>query len=407
MTYTVITDDTFEIISRKVYGEEGGASLIANSNPGVSTLTVGIVINIPDRPDAPQDTPGGVPSVSENEVALNIDGKRFRFWSTMKITRSIDSMSVIGFTAPFEVDNQAFRDTFRPFSFQRLTVLVGGEPLFTGTMLTAIPTVGVDRKSVAVNGYSLPGVLRDCPLPSSAFPLEFNGQGLRDIARSAVSHFGLSVEFSAQQGPVFERVAADPVKKVQQFLIDLADQRNFVVSSTPEGRVLFWRSVTPGNPVARLEQGSPPILTILPQFDPQKYYSHITGLAPAFLGVEGSKYTVKNPRLEGVIRPFTFKGEDTTDGDIKEATEAKAGYMFGGAVAYTVTLATWRDPQGKLWEENTTITLLAPGAMIYSEYEFLIRSVTLSRDENSDIAELSLVVPGVFDGQIPETMPWD
>lgn len=408
MIYTVIKDDTFNVISRKVYGEESGASLIANSNPGVSEpLTTGTEINIPERPDASQNIQGGAPSTSENEVALSIDSKRFRFWETMQITQTIDSMDVIGFTAPFEVDNQVFRETFKPFSFKPLTVLIGGEALFTGTMLVPLPNLTVEKKSVSVGGYSRPGVLNDCPIPSSAFPLEFNGQGLRDIARSVVSHFGLSVEFSGQQGSVFDKVASEPTKKALPFLAELARQRNFVISSTPEGKVLFWRSVGPGNPVARLSQGSPPILSVTPQFDPQKYYSHVTGLQPTSLGAGGSKYTVKNSRLKGVIRPFTFNGDDTTSGDIKEATEAKAGYMLASSVAYSVTLATWRDPQGDLWKPNTTITLLAPNAMIYSEYEFIIRSVTLSKNENSEVAELELVLPGVFEGRIPEAMPWD
>ncbi|MCK5606549.1 hypothetical protein KAR91_31895 [Candidatus Pacearchaeota archaeon] len=405
--YTIIAGDTFATISRKVYGVETKAGLLARVNPGISEpLTPGVVIFIATQTDLPQIITES-PSDSENEVALNIDDQRFRFWESMRITRSIDSMDTLEFTAPLNVDNRAFRDTFLPFSYKTASVTVGGEALFKGTMLTPIPDLTGDRKSVAVSGYSIPGVLNDCVIPASAFPLEFNGQGLRDIAKVVAAYFGISVEFTEQQGPVFERVAAEPTKKVFQFLSQLARQRNFVVSSTPEGKLLFQRSVASGKPVSRLAQGFPPITTIAPQFNPQAYYSHITGLQPAGLGVDGSQYTAENSRLKGIIRPFTFKADDTKSGDIKAAVEAKAGYMFANAISYSVSVTTWRDSEGNLWAPNTTVTLIASGAMIYSEYEFIIRSVSFSRTPNSETAELKLVLPGSFEGKIPETLPWD
>ena len=79
--YKVIANDTFEIISRKVYGVEIEAGLIARANPGVfEPLTEGIVIIIPDRPDASQIITAQAPSISKNEIALSIEDKRFRFW---------------------------------------------------------------------------------------------------------------------------------------------------------------------------------------------------------------------------------------------------------------------------------------------------------------------------------------
>ena len=108
---------------------------------------------------------------------------------------------------------------------------------------------------------------------------------------------------------------------------------------------------------------------------------------------------MQNTRLKGVVRPYTFTVQDTLDADVQAACEGKAGRMFAGAIAYTVQVATWRTPAGKLWAPNTTVTLYAPGEMIYTEYEFLIRSVAFSRpsDEGS-VASLTLTVPEAFAG---------
>lgn len=407
-SHTVITGDTFDSIARKEYGTEVSASNIARANPGVvEPLTAGTILVVPDLPGAPKDLQSPAPSERLEEVALRIDGQNFRFWNSIRIVRSIEAMDAIEFNTPFDANLPGFRELFRPFAFNSVVFTVGGTPLFTGTLVSVTPEIDSNRKSLSVSGYSLPGVLSDCTAPASAFPLEFFNQGLKDIAASVVVPFGLSVVFSAEQGAVFDQVALEPAKKVLSFLIELAQQRNLIISSTPDGVLQFDRSTEAGMPVARLQQGDPPLLSVTPVFSPQEYYSHITGIEPTAVGFDGSQFTTKNPHLPGVVRPLTFTIADTLDADVKQATEAKMGRMFGNAVTYSASVATWRDPAGNLWKPNTTITLIAPDAMIYNETEFVIRSIELQRDTKGDVATLNLVLPGAFSGKIPEVLPWD
>jgi len=403
-SHIVVTGDTFETIARKVYGTEVNAFRIINANPGTfEPLVVGSSIVVPGVPTAPRNQP----SNTQDEVALNIDNKLLRFWTTIKIKRALDSMDSVEFTAPFDPDEPNHREVFKPLSFKDISVAIGGEPLFRGTMLNPIPFLDSEKNVITVNGYALPGVLNDCGLPASAFPLQFDGARLGDIAKTVADYFGIEVEFIGDQGPVFDRVAAEPTKKAYQFLTELAQQRGFIISSTPLGKLLFQKSVTGGKPVARLQQGSPPLMGVTPQFDAQQYYSHITGLQPTVLGLPGSQFTGTNSRLQGVIRPLTFEANDTTAGSIKEAVLAKAGRMFANVVSYLANVATWRDSAGLLWTPNTIITLLSPENMIYTESKFIIRSVEFTKTENSKIAVLNLVLPGVFSGKIPEVLPWE
>jgi prophage tail gpP-like protein len=128
---------------------------------------------------------------------------------------------------------------------------------------------------------------------------------------------------------------------------------------------------------------------------------------PVAVGLPGAQFTVKNSRLSGVVRPLTFSVKDAEGGDVKAAVEAKMGRMFGNAAAYSVEVAGWRDSSGALWAPNTTVTILAPGAMIYKEFEFIVRSVTLQAAAESRTAVLDLVIPGAFSGKVPEVLPWD
>lgn len=407
-TFRVGQGDTFDSIARKRYGSGTDAGRIARANPGVSEpLTAGTVVTVPSQPDAPRDLQSQSPATTLDEVALLIDGQRFRFWDRIRVTRSMDALDTVEFGAPFDHETPGFRDTFRPFSFKSAVINVGGEPLFTGTMVDITPALGDDMKTIAVSGYATPGVLNDCTAPASDYPLEFNGQTLRAIAEALLAPFGLAAVFQADAGPPFERVALQPGKNILEFLADLAKQRSLVVASTERGELLFWQGVEPGRPVARLAQGAPPLLSVAPSFSPQKYYSHVTGIEPVTVGLSGGQYTARNPHLEGVLRPHTFEAPDAQDADIQTTVDAKAGRMFANVASYSIRVATWRDPNGDIWAPNTTLKLLAPGAMIYTEYEFTVRSVAFDEDEETQTATLELIIPGGFSGITPEALPWD
>lgn len=405
-SYTVLFGDTFDTIARKQYGDDQYAGRIRRANPGAETpLQAGSSIVVPDLPT--EYTGGDAPAAEANEVALSIDGKRFRFWSTVSITRAIDSVPTVEFSAPFESERAEFRETFKPFSFKPVTINVGGARLFTGTLIGVDPSLTTKAATVSATCYSTAGVMGDCTAPASAYPIEWDNANLRTIAVSLTSLFGISAIFEAEAGAVFERVGLSPGEKITPWLAGLAAQRDLVISATPNGDMLFTKAVTSGKPVANLTQGVSPCVGVLPSFNPQQYYSSISGVTPMLVGLEGPQHTEKNSRLTGAVRPFTFTSTDTASADIATAVRGKMGRMFGGAVSYDVPVNTWRDPSGELWAPNTLITLVAPNAMIYEKFTFLVRSVILQKSAGNESAILNVTLPGAFAGSVPEAMPWD
>ncbi len=340
------------------------------------------------------------------DVVLSIDGSRYRSWTEIEIQRSIDGYSTLTLAAPFEPSRAEFRATFRPFSFLPIEAELDDAALFAGTLLSPDPSTDPNAQSVKISAYAKPAVLADAHMPASAFPLEMNGLTLRQIAEQIAEPFGLSVEDEGESGAAFERVALKPDENPQQFLAELARQRGKVIADTGGGALLLRRSARVGTPVARLREGLPPVISVTPSFSPQAYYSEITALASAKAGRAGARHTVQNPHLSGIVRPHTFVADDTEKGDLPGAAAAKLGRMFGNMVSYTVELPTWRDPAGRLYEPNTTITLHADGSMIYRETEFLIRNVSLWQDQNATKSTLTVVLPGAFSGEVPEVLPW-
>jgi prophage tail gpP-like protein len=340
-------------------------------------------------------------------VSVLIDGERVEHWSEIEIVDSLDEFSTVKLVAPFEAESSELRELFRPFTFKPLKVFVGEDVQFTGTLVGVDPRITPEERSVEVTAIALPGVLVDCNSPATAVPLEFKKVDLRTIALALLAPFDLTVEFPHDPGPVFEKVKVEIDQKLMAFLVELAKQRNQVISNTAEGAFLCWRSVEEGNPVARLQQGIPPVRAVSASFNPQEYFSEMTGFASAKRGRKGSKHTELNPWLREVLRPSSFKLNDTEKGDAPEETRSRMARMFGNMAAYTVEdLPTWRDSQGDLWRRNTTVTLLSPDTMVYRETELLVRQVTLKQTAERYSATLGLVLPGAFSAKLPTQLPW-
>lgn len=403
--YKVVQGDTFERIARKQYGSETFAGIISRANPGVSEpLTTGTSVILPKGALTALKTKSA--STSPDEVALLIEGKRFRFWQSMRINRTIDSVDTLDISAPFDTSADGFKTTFQPFSFKSLQVTVGGSPLFTGTMISITPSLG-ESKTLEVSAYATCGVLGDCTAPSSAYPLEYNGQTLQAIAGSLLQPFGLTATFKASAGTAFKRVALQPTEKIFDFLIELARQRNIFIASSEDGNVVFQKAISSGTPVSKLKQGVSPLLSVVPTFNPQDYYSHITGVGSARVSQKGGKFTIKNEKLTNILRPFTFSPTDADEGTLKEAVESKIGRMFGNVVSYRVEVNTWRDSNNNLWAPNTLVSLEAESAMIYKPFVFVVRAVDFLRDDEKQVASLELVMRGAFEGAFEGEFPWE
>lgn len=346
-----------------------------------------------------------------NSVAVTIGGKRFRYWTNIQFSRSIDNIDTVELSAPFDPNVKEQRETFRPFSYQPFGMTIDDNPVFTGTLIPCAPEVDPESTTVSIGAYSLPGVLGDSPAPASSLPLEFKGQNLHEIAGTLASLFGVEIVAEVSPGPIFKKVILESDAKILPWLADLAKQRGQIINNDGIGRLRFWTaldSLSMGEPVASLEQGAPPVVSIKPKFNYTDYYSEITGIQPVKVRAKKSnKYTVKNTLLSDVFRPYVFRVDQSVDADLETAVRGKLGRMFANMVQYTVTVVTWRDFNGSLWEPNTPVQVYYPGAMIYRPYTFVIKEVTFDITPDSETATLELMLPGSFTANEPGGMPWD
>jgi prophage tail gpP-like protein len=247
----------------------------------------------------------------------------------------------------------------------------------------------------------------DCGVGGKHYPLEFNNFKLQDIARALTKPFGVNVRFDADDSAIFGKAKLDIGQPVFDFLSNLAMQRGTLVSNTKDGDLHLYDAASVGSPVETIDGALNPAVVVTPWFNGQQsWYSEITGFSRTKKGRIGTSHTALNPHAGSVYRPFAFEAQDTEAADLPAATEACLSRMLGSAMGVTVDVAGWRTSAGKLWETNQTVMLVAPDAMIYTVYEFLIAGVVRRQSANQLTTSLALVIPGAYTGQVPDTLPW-
>lgn len=343
-----------------------------------------------------------------DDLKVKIGNKTFWGWTEAEITHSIDAFSTLTIKAPMEPDNEDFRKWFVPFSFVEMTAFVGTTEFFRGTMLGVEPDCDANGRTVTVTACALPAILGDCTLAYKAIPYEFENVTTEEILRQVAGAFGLNVDLQTDLGGPLEKKSIDPSSVALDFLVKIVKERNAVLTNTPTGELLCWQSIKPGAPVGLLHQENIP--SIRSKFSSQDYYSEVTGIAAKRRKDEDPPppHTEVNPFLRTIRRPLVFKVQNTEDGGAETSSKARLGRMFANMATYEIDdLPSWYIPDGsKLWERNTTVNVYAPNAMIYKEYEFLIRTVVFKENRNGRKTGLELALPGAFSGEIPKTLPW-
>lgn len=352
-------------------------------------------------------------------IKIEIGGKAWDHWDDLEVHIGLDTHPTAGFSSPWDPSRRDMRDAFRPCSYTPMTLTRGNVPLFSGFIIDPNPVMQSDASTVSVNAYSRAAILEDSNLPAEHQPFEARGLTLPQVAERLAGVYGIGVAIYGYGGAPFHKVntkryrstvdtKVDQETKIDDFLVELAKQRGYVRTSDHNGDLLFWHSAKPGNPVARLRQGTPGVTEVIPTFSPRDYYSEITGYTAGKRGVTSSSFTQRNNRLSGVVlRAMSFRLDDVEKGDAPTAVAAKYGRMLANACTYVVHVPSWRGPHGRVWAVNETVTLEAPLAMVYGEYEFLVRDVYLKENNHERTASLGLVVPESFRGEIPKRMPWD
>jgi prophage tail gpP-like protein len=420
--HNVVSGDTLGAMSIRYLGTFQKWKKIVDANPqlagrktaidGSPLIFPGDVLIIPD-----EDKSESIPAASqtdnlggdEQDVSIVIDGKKFTGWTGYEIILSYDAFDTFSFSAPYDKSIKNLRETIMPFTFKNCQVFYDTMPQFKGTLLTPDPELSDTSKEITLQGYPLCGILNDCTVPPSLYPGDYKGLTLRDIASKIGDSYGIKVIFKDDAGAPFTEVSFEPTDKILDFFVNLSKQRKLLYTNDENGRLVFFKPKQDKSFVSFTE-GKPPLISLKPKFQAQKFFSHITGFTKTQAEKGSLSYTWENNYLikKGITRHQTITVDDAEDkASLENAVKSYAGRMFAECVSFDLECETHKNEKGELFKKGMTVAVLAPSAMIEKETFFIARTIKLKRGIEGKTATLSLVLPGSFTEDIPEALPWE
>lgn len=336
--------------------------------------------------------------------------RRVKYFNKFNLNLVYNSIgSTFSFESYYDPNNIDHVELYAPSHFHGCTLEYNGELLMTGTVLSQSYTQDSVKHLVGMSGYSRPGVLQDCEIPTSSYPLQFNGLSLAAIAQRLCAPFRVDVVIDDvvkdKMNSSFKVSTASESQNVMSYLADLAKQKDIIMSHNEHGQLFFTKAKTDVAPIFEFDttRGTIPGTSFAFSFDGQGMHSHITVQKQASSsGGNAGQETLRNAYVVGKysFRPTVksqSSGDDNETGSA--AGRARANELKG--IKLAITMDRWEDPSGKIIRPNNTITIKAPEIYIPNKETFFIESVNFNGNESERTATLNCVLPSVYDGSEP------
>lgn len=345
------------------------------------------------------------------ELIINdrIRQRKIDFFNDFSLNLRYDSVgSTFALSFYFDPNNTEHKEVMCIGHYHICKVTHEGETLLTGIILSQKFISETGRKMVALTGYSLCGVLEDCEIPPSLYPLQMQGLNLRQIAQKLLSPFKLKLKVdgsvAGKASEVFEDVTAKESQTIKAFLSELATQKGIVLSHDADGNLLFTKADTTKKPELDFDfsDGTKPSPNMELSFNGQGMHSHITIIREADdEGGNAGEETVRNPYvINTVYRPKVIKQSAGKDNDTPESAKLKLAAELKN-IQLKITLDRW-DINDKIIKPNTMISVLNPEVYLYKKSLWFVEGVNYKGNHESSTCELTCVRPEVYNGQTPE-----
>jgi len=338
--YIVKRDDSLNDVETMAYGAPTGtldalhpflAGRNKNEFTGRPFLYTGDVLTIPLFAElATIKTEQEVKQISgkrKDEITIVLDNKEIAF-TTARITRTMDT-AADGWTCNFawtpgldkELDNLIL-----PFSYTKAQIYIGNELIINGYLYKTIPSLSKDGLTVTLEGFSFAADVIDSTMPA---PYEEEMITLEDRTNNLIRGMGIKAVFNVDEDSQFDRVTGEITDTIFGHLSELAFQRGILISSTPEGNLLFTKADTKSASVGTLETGTENVLFAGASFDGRKLFNQVTAIGES-PGEPTNQASIEDSNIPK-SRFTTFKADNTTAGDIEQAARWKQSKQYAEA----------------------------------------------------------------------------
>lgn len=346
----------------------------------------------------------------ELKIFDRIKNRTVQYFGKFDINLVYDSVgSDYSFDIFFDPENQDHKILCEPARYNLARLYHNGELLLTGFILSQGFTSQPQPTLNTFSGYSVPGVLEDSQIPTSAYPLENSGLTLRQIATKLLRPFQIIFEVDSAVNSLmdekYEKTTAEATQTVKEYLQSLASQKDIIISHTPTGHLLFTKAKTDLKPIFNFD-GNLPGTTFSLTFNGGMMHNQITVIKEADKdGGNAGEYTILNPYVPVNTTAFRPKVVVQTSGNSND-TKKTARNLLGEElknIILTITTDRWLI-DNKVIKPNQIISVQNPDLFLYEKTNFFIQSVNLNGDPEKTIATLTCVLPECFNGNTPQNI---
>lgn len=379
-------------------------------------ITASPMENIPLPPPPP---PG--PDADPDDLSLIVDGRVWRGWDSITVTRScerIPSVFTVTLTERFPGEADL---SFMPGA--PCLVRLGRDPVITGRIDKHVPAIDARSHTVTVQGRSKCRELVDCAALLPGW--QISGQTVKAIAEALASIYDVTVSAPQGDGPVIPQLNLMPGETPFRVIERLARFAKFLAYDDADGNLVL-SGVGTENHASGVREGvnvQAAATTLSADQRYSEYWVYLQSTTGLFTQIDlatGGTGMLPPSGLakdEGVPnkRILVLLMEHAGPYDTREIAQARAEWEAarrrGRAEVIRVRVDSWRDSKGELWQPNKRLPVHVPSCKVF-EAEWIIGDVTYRRSLHGTTADLTLMPPSAFDPAYEPYLPmnfqlWD
>jgi len=272
--------------------------------------------------------------------------------------------------------------------------------LITGTIINHNYSISSMPNMVTISGYSLGGVLEDCNMPTTLYPLQNDNMSLEEICKKILPVFNLNYEYtdniSVDFKKSYKQKTASIDQKVKDFITGGASQKGIIVSNTNEGKILFTKYNNLKKSVYDFEEGQSNIISLDLNINGQGLHSEITVLKQVS---NNDKSTGQSTVLNPIIKAFRPLVKVSTSGsvfDTDKAAKLERSKELGG-IKFIIK-------SKKFVNCGEIIKLKAPSLNLHDFVELFVEETNIQGNQNGEIYTLTCVLKEVYSLETPKNI---
>ncbi len=411
--YTVVEGDTLSDIAGRAYGDQNEWPRIFSANQSAlksktpDLIFPGEVLNIPVLPEIENIKSRFFQSRGVTDgVELKIEDRILPVQSA-SVTRTMDT-AADGWTAVFAwqpgLDKEIDKLT-NPYFYPKASISLDGKLMVSGHLYRVKPESDNKGRSKQLFGFSRTIDAVDSHMKP---PYESSNVTLPQRCKQLLTPLGigLKIDPNADTGGQFNRVKSSRTETVWNHLSSLAKQRNVLLTSTPAGEMLITVAnlLSPVDLVGTIEEGVSFVDNFSADFDGRKRFNIYRAVSQGAAKTD-QKVGIAKDDLVPLARFLTFNVDDSLKGEMNQAAAWRRNQETAKALKLPVPVDTWYAPNGKLWAENTRVTIKSVTWGIPDGFTFLIRQVDFSWNTAGKAAVLHVLPTSYYSGGDLQS-PW-